>query len=104
MVDPQVGLSLLWGLATSALPGFCFAWYGLRRLGGARQSRGAVHGLYRAEAIRFVFTAALFAAVFLRVEQIHLTAFFAAFVSAHLSASLVTARVLHRRRAGLTER
>lgn len=94
--EPRLGRSLLWGVAISALPGFCFAWYGLRDLGGARQSRLALQGLYRAETIRFLCTAALFAAVFMRVEGLHPIALMVAFVGTHLGASLVTARTLAR--------
>lgn len=96
LVDKRLGLSLLWGVAVSALPGACFAWYAFRGMGGARQSSAAVHAIYRAESIKFLLTAALFATVFLRVEQIHPATFFIAFVGAHLGASLVTARTLAR--------
>lgn len=95
-IDARLGLSLLWGIAVSALPGACFAWYSFRRFGGARQSGTAVHAIYRAETIKFLLTAVLFAAVFMRVTEIHLAAFFIAFVGAHLGASLVTARALAR--------
>jgi len=94
VVDDRLALSLLWGIAVSALPGACFAWYSFRRLGGARQSGVAVRAIYRAETIKFLLTATLFAAVFMRVTEIHLAAFFIAFVGAHLGASLVTARAL----------
>lgn len=96
LFETRLGLSALWGIAVSALPGACFAWYSFRRLGGARQSGAAVQAIYRAETIKFLLTAALFAAVFMQVKEIHLAAFFIAFAGAHLGASLVTARTLAR--------
>ena len=95
--DAQVGISLLWGVSVSALPSACFAWYGVRRMGGARQSQVAVHAIYRAETIKFLLTAALFAAVFIRVEQIRPALFFLAFAVTHIGSSLVIARVMRRR-------
>ena len=95
----QLGLSLLWGVCVSALPGFCFAWYGYPKAVGARQAAASLRALYRAETIKFVVTAVLFAVVFSQVEQIHLGAFFTAFLVTHLGSSLVVAKRLVRPKA-----
>lgn len=97
-LDARLGMSLLWGISVSALPSACFAWYGVRRMGGARQSQVAVHAIYRAETIKFLLTAALFAAVFLRVDEIRPGVFFLAFAVTHIGTSLVVARVMRTRR------
>jgi len=92
----QLGLSLLWGVSVSALPGLCFAWYGYPKAAGARQAAASLRALYRAETIKFLITAVLFAVVFIQVEQIHLGAFFIAYLVTHLGSSLVVARSLVR--------
>ena len=92
----QLGLSLLWGVAVSALPGLCFAWYGYPKAVGASQAAASLRALYRAETIKFVVTAVLFAAVFSQVEQIYLGAFFIAYLVTHLGSSLVVAKRLVR--------
>lgn len=97
VLDARIGVSLLWGVSVSVLPSACFAWYGVRRMGGARQSQVAVHAIYRAETIKFLLTAALFAAVFLRVDEIRPGVFFLAFAVTHIGTSLVVARVMRSR-------
>lgn len=92
----QLGLSLLWGVAVSALPGFCFAWLGYPNAVGARQAAASLKALYRAERIKFVITAILFAAVFSQAEQLHLGAFFTAYLVTHLGSTLVVAKRLVR--------
>lgn len=96
MFDTRLGLSLLWGIAVSALPGACFAWYSFRRHGGARQSGAVVRAIYRAETLKFFLTAVVFAAVFSRVSDIHPVVFFIAFIGTHIGSSLVSARVIAR--------
>lgn len=97
-LDTRTGLSLVWGISVSALPSACFAWYGVRRMGGARQSQVAVHAIYRAETIKFLLTAALFAAVFIRANEVRPGLFFLAFAVTHIGTSLVIASVMRRRR------
>lgn len=92
----QWGLSLLWGVTVSALPGLCFAWYGYPKRVGAHQAAASLRAVYRAEKIKFVVTAVLFAAVFRWVEQIYVSAFFLAYLITHLGSSLVVARCLAR--------
>lgn len=96
LIDARWGLSLLWGFSVSLLPAACFAWYATRH-SGARAAAAVVNGFYRAEAVKFVLTAILFALVFQRVDQIHLPAFFLAFIAAQIIAWVLTAQSLRRR-------
>lgn len=96
LINTPLGLSLLWGCSVSLLPSVCFAWYGLRKYGGAQQSLAMVRAVYRAEGIKFFLTAAMFAAVFIQVDKIYLPVFFLAFVFGQIASWLVTAQVLVR--------
>jgi ATP synthase protein I len=96
--NARLGLSLLWGCSVSLLPSACFAWFSFRNYGGARRSIAMLYGLYRAEAFKFLLTAALFAAVFVQVDKIYAPAFFLAFVGGQIASWLVTARALSRQR------
>jgi ATP synthase protein I len=98
VIDTQLGLSLLWGYSVAILPSVCFAWFGFRKFGGARQTGAMVSGLYRAEAFKFFLTAALFAAVFAQVDRVYLPVFFLAFVCGQVGSWLATAQALGRQR------
>lgn len=97
LVEARIGLSLLWGVSVSLLPSACFAWYSFRAYGGARRSAAMIRSVYRAEAIKFLLTAVLFAVVFKQVGRINLPVFFLAFVCGQIASLLVTARALDQR-------
>lgn len=96
LINTTWAISLLWGCSVSLLPSVCFAWYSFRKRYRAGQALAVVHAFYRAEAIKFLLTAAMFAAVLARVDMIHLPVFFLAFIGAQMSSWWLTARVLNR--------
>ncbi|WP_460232065.1 ATP synthase subunit I [Aurantivibrio plasticivorans] len=98
LFDTSLGLSLLWGGSASLLPSLCFAWYSYRAPWGARQAANALSAMYRAEAIKFLFTVAIFAAVFMQAKKVYPSVVFLTFVGAQLCAWVVTARAFYRRR------
>lgn len=83
LIDTRIGMSLVWGFSVCLLPAICFTWYATKYQ-GARAALGVVNGFYRAETVKFILTAILFALVFQRVEQIYPSAFFLAFVAAQI--------------------
>lgn len=95
-VSVKAGVSLIWGFSASLVPGMCFVWFGLRKYGGARQSAALVSALYRAEALKFLITVAIFAVVFQWAERVHLPIFFLAFVAGQIASWLVMAATLRR--------
>lgn len=96
LVNRPYALALAWGSSVNLLPGICFAWYSFRTGRGARHALATVNAFYRAEAIKFLLTAVLFAAVFVQVEAIHLPTFFLAFLGAQAGSWWLSARVLGR--------
>lgn len=95
-VHVQIGLSLIWGVSTSLLPSACFIWVGMRHYGGARQSAAVMSALYRAEALKFLVTAVIFAVVFKQADKVYLPVFFLAFVAGQIASWLVMAYTLRR--------
>jgi len=95
-VQAKAGMSLIWGVSASLLPSACFVWVGIRRYGGARQSAAVLSALYRAEALKFLITAAIFAAVFKQADKVYLPVFFLAFVTGQIASWLVMAYTLRR--------
>lgn len=95
-VHAEAGISMIWGFSASLIPGICFVWFGIRKYGGASQSAALVSALYRAEALKFVITVAIFAAVFKQAERVSLPIFFAAFVAGQIASWLVMAAMLRR--------
>lgn len=89
-IDARVGLSLLWGFSVCLLPAACFTWYATKYQ-GARAALAMVNGFYRAEAVKFVLTAVLFALVFQRVDKIDPAVFFLAFVIAQIFSWMLVA-------------
>lgn len=96
LINTTWGLSLLWGCSVSLVPSVCFAWYSFRKRYSAGQAQAVVHAFYRAETVKFVLTAAMFAAVFAQVDMIHLPIFFLAFIGAQIGSWWLAARVLSR--------
>jgi ATP synthase protein I len=93
LIDAGAGLSLLWGFSVCLLPAVCFTWYA-NQYRGARATQVTVQKFYRAEAVKFVLTAMLFAAVFQQVDKIYPATFFLAFVIAQIFSWVLTAGVL----------
>lgn len=92
-IDPVRGLSLIWGFSVCLLPAICFSWYSFRYR-GARVAVATVNMFYRAEAMKFILTALLFAAVFYRADKVDLVVFFLAFVAAQILSWLLMAITL----------
>jgi ATP synthase protein I len=95
LTDTRIGLSLLWGFSVCLLPAACFTWYATKYR-GARVALATVNGFYRAEAVKFVLTAILFALVFQRVDQIQPAVFFFAFVVAQICSWVLVALTLRK--------
>jgi ATP synthase protein I len=95
-IDARLGLSILWGFSVCLLPSACFTWYAHSDR-GARAVATTVIGFYRAEAVKFVLTASLFAVVFLQADKIHPAVFFLAFVVAQICSWVLVAVTLRQR-------
>lgn len=95
-VHAKAGLSLIWGFSASLIPTTCFVWIGIRKYGGARQSAAVLSAMYRAEAFKFLITAAIFAVVFKQADKVYLPVFFLAFVAGQIASWLVMAYTLRR--------
>src|SRR5690606_13802814 len=95
LIDARAGLSILWGFSVCLLPVVCFTWYA-RNYRGARAVVATVTSFYRAEAVKFILTAVLFAVVFQRADKIHPAAFFLAFVVAQICSWVVIAITLRK--------
>lgn len=93
LIDQQWGLSVLWGSSVCLLPAMCFSWYAYKYQ-GARQALATVNAFYRAESLKFILTALLFAAVFHRADKINLAVFFLAFITAQIFSWLLIAHTL----------
>lgn len=77
--DPLIATSILWGGAVCLVPNYVFAWWTYRQQ-SASLAKELVNGFYRAEAIKFVLTAALFAWVFIQADRIRTELFMTAFI------------------------
>ena len=83
-LSTQTGYSVLLGAGTSVLPSAVFVWTVFATSLEA-SPRALVRGFYRAELVKLLFSAALFAAVFALVEQVQLVTLLLGFVVVHLS-------------------
>lgn len=95
LVDARIGLSLMWGFSACMLPALSFAWYASRGSG----TLGAVvtiNRFYRAEAVKIVLTAALFALIFQHEKKIDVVVLFLAFIVAQVCSSVLVARTLNK--------
>lgn len=96
-IDKGIGLSLLWGFSVCMLPAACFTWY-------ATKSRVmfaplvTINNFYRAEAIKIILTAILFALVFKRANEIDVVILFIAFVVAQICSAVLVAKTLHKKK------
>ena len=96
LINSRVGLSILWGFSVCMLPAACFTWY-------ATKSRVmlttlvTINNFYRAEAVKVILTAILFALVFKRENQIDAVILFVAFVIAQICSAVLVAITLHKK-------
>lgn len=95
-IDARWGLSLLWGFSVCLLPAVCFSWYAFRYQ-GARVVTATVKMFYRAETVKFLLTAILFAVVFHHADRISTAVFFLAFIAAQIASWLISAMSLKSR-------
>lgn len=91
VLNPEISRSVLLGGCVAMIPSLCFAWLTFRYQ-GARQSQRALSTFYRAEGIKFIFTAGLFSLVFIRAETINIMVFFVSFILAQILFCLVAWR------------
>lgn len=91
--DPEISRSILLGGCVAMVPSLCFAWLSFHYQ-GASQNRQAVSTFYRAEGIKFIFTAGLFSLVFLQAETINIMVFFVSFTVAQILFCLVAWRTI----------
>lgn len=94
--QPLWGISLLWGFSVCLVPSMVFARLA-GHIRGARDVRQSVSRFYRAESVKLLLTAVLFAVVFTRDVPISLPVFLCAFITAQVIQMIVTAVVINRR-------
>jgi ATP synthase protein I len=94
-LNAKVGLSLLWGFSLCMLPAACFTLYANKNsVNQAIIKR--INNFYRAEAVKMVLTAILFALVFKHVNKINVIVLFLAFIAAQICSSVLVAQTLHK--------
>ncbi len=96
-INRRIGLSLLWGFSVCMLPAACFTWYATKKR-VVHATLVTINNFYRAEAIKIVLTAILFAVVFQRENEIDVIILFVAFVVAQLCSAILVAKTLHKKK------
>ncbi len=97
-IDARVGLSLLWGFSVCMLPAACFTWYANKNY-VLLVTIATINNFYRAEAIKIIITAILFALVFKRENKIDVVILFIAFVVAQICSAVLVAKTLHKKKS-----
>ena len=88
--------SLLWGALAVSLPYCWFAWYTFLTLRMDAPPEKKMQRLYRGEAQKFVLTAVLAGAVFVKVHPLDAAGFFSAFVVMMVLGVAIPAWLQHR--------